>query len=78
MDNKTVLPSSPMEDSMEKGSMDKGNALETTASIDQAQLVELHNDRNGKFHRSFTPRQIHVSTNCHLLSDTNPSYRLSL
>lgn len=34
--------------------------LEQTTSINEAELVELHDNRNGQFHRSFTPRQIHV------------------
>lgn len=32
------------------------------ASIENAQLVEQIDARNGQFHRSFTPRQVHVST----------------
>lgn len=35
-------------------------SLEPTPSVTEAQLVELHENRNGQFHRSFTPRQVHV------------------
>jgi len=35
--------------------------LEPTTSIDDAQYIELQENRNGQFHRSFTPRQVHVS-----------------
>ena len=54
---------------MEKdGSMSSGEKqmkelqlpLEQTTSINEAELVELHDNRNGQFHRSFSPRQIHV------------------
>ena len=34
--------------------------LEQTTSINEAELIELHDNRNGQFHRSFPPRQIHV------------------
>ncbi|RDW76926.1 hypothetical protein BP6252_04979 [Coleophoma cylindrospora] len=36
------------------------SALEQTSSINQAELIELTDQRNGQFHRAFTPRQIHV------------------
>lgn len=38
-----------------------GEGLNPSTSIEQASLAELADSRNGQFHRSFSPRQIHVS-----------------
>lgn len=32
-----------------------------TNSVAEAGMTEIQEDRNGQFHRSFTPRQVHVS-----------------
>ncbi|KAM3070515.1 hypothetical protein ACMFMG_010336 [Clarireedia jacksonii] len=34
--------------------------LAHTSSINQAEVIDLHDSRNGQFHRSFSPRQVHV------------------
>ena len=39
----------------------KLSLLPDTASIEEAQLIEQNDNRNGQFHRSFSPRQVHVS-----------------
>jgi hypothetical protein len=44
----------------EKMSSKDGDALQQVASIGDATLTELNENRNGQFHRSFTPRQVHV------------------
>jgi hypothetical protein len=41
---------------------ESGNGLQPNTSIEQASLAELDDSRNGQFQRSFTPRQIHVSS----------------
>lgn len=41
---------------------ESGNVLQSITSIEQASLAELDDSRNGKFHRSFSPRQIHVGS----------------
>lgn len=38
----------------------KGNYLEPIQRVEEATVVELEHNRNGQFHRSFTPRQVHV------------------
>ena len=38
----------------------KGSFLEPVQSINEAELVEIEHNRNGQFHRSFTPRAVHV------------------
>ena len=35
-------------------------SLDRTETCDQGTAVELHDNRNGQFHRSFTPRQVHI------------------
>ncbi|KAK5045655.1 hypothetical protein LTR84_009024 [Exophiala bonariae] len=37
-----------------------GDGLNPSSSIEQASLAELADSRNGQFHRSFSPRQIHI------------------
>lgn len=37
-----------------------GSPLEQPGSRHEAESAELNDDRNGQFHRSFTPRQVHV------------------
>ncbi|KAM0216902.1 hypothetical protein ACHAQD_007621 [Fusarium lateritium] len=37
-----------------------GSPLEQSGSHHEAELAELNDDRNGQFHRSFTPRQVHI------------------
>lgn len=39
-----------------------GTELNPTVSVDQAtfESVQLDENRNGEFHRSFSPRQVHV------------------
>lgn len=39
-----------------------GDGLQPSTSIEEATLAELEDSRNGKFTRSFSPRQIHVSS----------------
>ncbi|KAL2416594.1 Amino-acid permease GAP1 [Exophiala dermatitidis] len=34
--------------------------LEPSQSVSNAQVIDLQEDRNGQFHRSFTPRQVHI------------------
>lgn len=38
----------------------KLSLLPDNTSIAEAQVIEQHENRNGQFHRSFTPRQVHV------------------
>lgn len=53
----------------EKGSLPKVTAdvdkftsvLEPATSVDEATFQDVDPDRNGQFHRSFSPRQVHVS-----------------
>ncbi|KAF4470864.1 amino acid transport GAP1 [Fusarium albosuccineum] len=42
-----------------EGSRKIGEVLEHQQSVQEAELVE-HDNRNGQFHRSFTPRQVHI------------------
>lgn len=42
-----------------EGSPKIGEVLGPQKSVREAELVE-HDNRNGQFHRSFTPRQVHV------------------
>ena len=57
-----------VENKQDIGGLDKaaefesGDVLKSIASIEQASLAELDDSRNGQFHRSFSPRQIHVSS----------------
>lgn len=46
-----------------RGSVSKedGLALEPTRSIEEVQAIEMQEGKHGQFHRSFTPRQVHVS-----------------
>lgn len=44
----------------EKGAISDDGHLQPTTSIDDSSLVELQENRNGQFHRSFTPRQVHI------------------
>jgi amino acid transporter len=37
------------------------NTFEPTGSLVEPQLGETRENRNGQFHRSFSPRQVHVS-----------------
>jgi hypothetical protein len=39
----------------------KLSLLPDNMSIEEAQIIEQNENRNGQFHRSFTPRQVHVS-----------------
>lgn len=36
------------------------SSLERTETCNEAQVIELHDARNGQFHRSFSPRQVHI------------------
>jgi amino acid transporter len=36
------------------------NTLQPTESLPEAQIAETEENRNGQFHRSFSPRQVHV------------------
>ncbi|OQV04960.1 hypothetical protein CLAIMM_09770 [Cladophialophora immunda] len=38
----------------------EGENLQPVNSVEEATLIELGEDRNGQFHRSFTPRQVHI------------------
>ena len=38
----------------------RASIVEETQSVDEASILDLENNRNGQFHRSFTPRQVHV------------------
>jgi yeast amino acid transporter len=38
----------------------EGAGLWPVTSVDDASLVEFHENRNGEFHRSFSPRQVHI------------------
>lgn len=40
---------------------EKDTSLEPVESVNQAELIEFNENRNGQFHRSFSPRQVHVS-----------------
>jgi amino acid transporter len=46
-----------------RGSMTKDEGLDLAASrsIDEFQAIEMQEGKHGQFHRSFTPRQVHVS-----------------
>jgi amino acid transporter len=46
-----------------RGSMTKDDGLDLAASrsIDEVQAIEMQEGKHGQFHRSFTPRQVHVS-----------------
>lgn len=46
--------SSKLDDSKEHGPQE-------VQSLNETQAIDPEDDRNGKFHRSFTPRQVHVS-----------------
>lgn len=39
---------------------EKGHGLQPTASPGEADVGEIEETRNGQFHRSFSPRQVHV------------------
>lgn len=41
-------------------SEDKKTPIEPVQSIDEATVVDIEENRNGQFHRTLTPRQIHV------------------
>ena len=36
------------------------NTLTPVETTQDAEIVDLEDSRNGQFHRSFTPRQVHV------------------
>jgi amino acid transporter len=36
------------------------NTLQPTESLAEPQIAEMEENRNGQFHRSFSPRQVHV------------------
>lgn len=57
IDNKPGLVAADKEAEFESG-----DGLQPSTSIEQASLAELNDSRNGQFQRSFTPRQIHVSS----------------
>ncbi|KAF7550722.1 hypothetical protein G7Z17_g5515 [Cylindrodendrum hubeiense] len=38
----------------------KENGLQEVQSLKESQAIDIEDDRNGKFHRSFTPRQVHI------------------
>ncbi|KAK5023278.1 hypothetical protein LTS07_009501 [Exophiala sideris] len=58
-----TAPVQAMPNNEKTTSKEMGNdtALQPTQSIDDASLIELQENKNGQFHRSFTPRQVHVS-----------------
>ena len=39
---------------------DSGQSVGPVVSVQQGKALSLEEDENGQFHRSFTPRQIHV------------------
>jgi amino acid transporter len=41
---------------------DEAGGRGSTASTGEAGLGEIEETRNGQFHRSFSPRQVHVRT----------------
>ncbi|WKT49203.1 hypothetical protein QSH57_014133 [Fusarium oxysporum f. sp. vasinfectum] len=45
-----------------RGSMTKDDGLDLAASrsIDEVQAIEMQEGKHGQFHRSFTPRQVHI------------------
>lgn len=51
------------------------NTLQPTRSVDGSQIEGVQDNRNGQFHRSFSPRQVHVrlidSTQCLSVGRTN-------
>jgi amino acid transporter len=38
----------------------EANTLQPTESLAEPQIAEMEENRNGQFHRSFSPRQVHV------------------
>lgn len=58
----TVTNHSPPIANEEKLDVDKKEPLHPTNSVVEGQSQQLQEDRNGQFHRSFSPRQVHVSS----------------
>jgi len=48
---------------------DDTNGLEPTATKGEADIGELEETRNGQFHRSFSPRQVHVRIQWRILDN---------
>lgn len=59
-----------MEKSRNSMTKEDGVALHASRSMDETQAIELQEGKHGQFHRSFTPRQVHVSPS--LLYHDNP------
>lgn len=38
----------------------ESNGLDTTLTTREGSIAEIEETRNGQFHRSFSPRQVHV------------------
>jgi amino acid transporter len=55
-----ALPNAVMEKPRGSMTKDDGIALQAARSVDEAQAIELQESKHGQFHRSFTPRQVHV------------------
>jgi amino acid transporter len=43
-----------------ENSQNENDPLQPTASCGEARIGEVEESRNGQFHRSFSPRQVHV------------------
>ncbi|KAF9877998.1 amino acid permease [Colletotrichum karsti] len=56
----TVTDHSPPIVNEEKLDVDKKEPLHPTNSVVEGQSQQLQEDRNGQFHRSFSPRQVHI------------------
>ena len=50
-----------MEKSRNYMTKEDGVDLHASRSMDETQAIELQEGKHGQFHRSFTPRQVHVS-----------------
>jgi amino acid transporter len=55
------IPGGMMEKPRGSVSKEDGLVLQPTRSIDEVQAIEMQEGKHGQFHRSFTPRQVHVS-----------------
>lgn len=45
----------------QKAARHEKNTLQATSSLSETQVGEIRENRNGQFHRSFSPLQVHVS-----------------
>ncbi|KAB8207237.1 proline-specific permease [Aspergillus parasiticus] len=60
LDSKNSLPAEPqLKDELEK-TRDMGNMLHPSTSLNDGSMMETQDARNGQFHRSFSPRQVHI------------------